>query len=241
LSSQNDIQPAVVDYPILNLSAPSIPARSRLFPLPPIGIGTPYVESLTSYMCRLTVEHSLSFGSFYEYLLVPTLNKAYLASPSHLGPASTLVGSFRNRMKNINGIGKLAQELIGMLEGLTLRNDLRHLCLTALSNAIPHWKLLRTFQAWCPACYEEMLQTQQIIYQPIVWTMAAVDICARHCRPLVAHCPYCHRQLLPLNRRAQIGYCAHCGYWLGERLNDRTRGEVLLEEEKICLATICCK
>lgn len=206
-------------YPIIDLSIPYIPERSRLYPISPIGLDTPYIESLTSYLCRLATTHNVSFGSFYELLLIPNLNKAYLTTPAHLSPASTLTGSFRNRMNNINGIGKLSQEWRGILEKLTLRSDLRSLSLTALSNVTPHWKLLRTFQAWCPACYEEMLQAKQTIYQPLLWAISVVDICTRHYRPLVDRCSNCHRQLLPLTRQVQLGYCSRCGYWLGERFD----------------------
>lgn len=36
-----------------DLSRPKIPPRSRLYHLEPVGVGTPYVESLTGYMARL--------------------------------------------------------------------------------------------------------------------------------------------------------------------------------------------
>ena len=222
----------VLIYPLLDLTVPHIPQRSRLYPVSPVGIGTPYAESLTSYISRLAIIHNNSFGSFYELLLVPSLSKAYLTTPSHLSPASTLNGSFRNRMKNINGIGRVAREWSEMLEELTQRNDLHSISLIALSNVMPHWELLRTFQAWCPMCYEEMLQANQTIYQPLIWTMKAVNICVRHHRPLVDRCSHCHRQLLPLARRIQIGYCSRCGYWLGEHPGEGNTADSLAEEER---------
>jgi hypothetical protein len=203
-------------YSTLDLTIPCIPQRSCLYSIPPVGAGTPYVECLTSYLCRLAATHSVSFGSLYERLLIPSLKKAYLTTPLHLSPASTLTGSFRNRMKNINGVGKLSKEWTATVESLTLRHDIRSMSLTALSTVIPHWELLRPFQAWCPACYEQMLHTEHTIYQPLLWTFNAVDICPRHVRSLIEHCPYCHRLLLPLTRRAQLGYCSRCGHWLGE-------------------------
>ena len=35
-------------YELWDLTRPAIPPRSRLYHLEPVGIGTPYVESLTS-------------------------------------------------------------------------------------------------------------------------------------------------------------------------------------------------
>ncbi len=37
-----------------------IPNRSRLYFLEPIGVGTPYTESLSSYLCRLAQEHCVT-------------------------------------------------------------------------------------------------------------------------------------------------------------------------------------
>ena len=37
-----------------------IPQRSRLFFLEPIGVGTPYTESLSSYLTRLAQEHCVT-------------------------------------------------------------------------------------------------------------------------------------------------------------------------------------
>ena len=37
--------------------------RSKLHALGPIGIGTPEVESLLSYLCRLAVSHSVSIAA----------------------------------------------------------------------------------------------------------------------------------------------------------------------------------
>lgn len=220
-------------YPVFNNSLPLIPPRSVLYQLKPIGIGTPFVESLTSYTCRLAAAHCLSLGALYEFMLVPSLNKAYLTTPSHLSPASTLNGSFRGRSKNINGTGTLAQEWAEMLETLTLRSDLRFLTLRVLSGVLPHWKLLRQFQAWCPACYEEMRQNEQVIYQPLIWTITEVERCGRHHIRMVNQCPYCHRQLLQITRRLQLGYCSRCGYWLGEQKRNHVSQDNQLTEKSL--------
>jgi hypothetical protein len=220
-------------YPILDLTLPHVSERSRFYPLPAIGIGTPYVESLTSYACRLTAAHSISFGLFYEYLLIPSLNKTYLAAPPQHGSAFTLSGAHINRIKAVNGLGKMAKEWTGLLETLTLRNDLAFLTLSALSDVIPNWKLLRTFQAWCPSCYEEMIQAKQTLYQPLLWLIAAVNLCSKHRRPLLSRCPYCQRQLYPLSRRVHLGYCPRCGYWLGESHDELNAVNIPLSKEGI--------
>ncbi|GEM_PF-5397605 len=44
---------ALETYESWDLKKLAIPSRSRLYQLEPIGIGTPYVESLTGYISRL--------------------------------------------------------------------------------------------------------------------------------------------------------------------------------------------
>ena len=51
-------------YNSWNITIPAIPARSRLFQLEPRGIGTPYVESLTSYIVRLARSFLLITNNF---------------------------------------------------------------------------------------------------------------------------------------------------------------------------------
>jgi hypothetical protein len=46
-----------------DLTVPPLPPRTRLLPLKPIGIGTPFVEGLTSYILRLAETHALPVGA----------------------------------------------------------------------------------------------------------------------------------------------------------------------------------
>ncbi len=50
-------------YDALDLCQYSIPPSSILYQLPPIEIGTPTVESLTSYLTRLAVSHTVTVGA----------------------------------------------------------------------------------------------------------------------------------------------------------------------------------
>src|SRR5260370_42366230 len=43
---------------------PALPKRSRLYALKPLGIGTPFVESLSGYVARLADAHAVSLGNF---------------------------------------------------------------------------------------------------------------------------------------------------------------------------------
>ena len=52
-----------------DLAPATIPPRSRLHSIVPIGIGTPFVESLTGYMIRLAASHAVRVSDLIEHEL----------------------------------------------------------------------------------------------------------------------------------------------------------------------------
>ncbi|MGK7939447.1 MAG: hypothetical protein AB4062_04700 [Crocosphaera sp.] len=64
-------------YERWDLKKTEIPLRSRLFSLKPIGIGTPYCESLSSYLIRLSELHCLSLSVFISRLISPVNFSSY--------------------------------------------------------------------------------------------------------------------------------------------------------------------
>jgi TniQ len=102
-------------YDALDLSQPSIPPRSILYQLPPIGIGTPTVESLTSYLARLAVSHTVTVGALLEYEVARLIDKKYGAA--NLQSISRLRGA-------VNSIGSMTRDLVCALEQLTMQQNL---------------------------------------------------------------------------------------------------------------------
>ncbi|MEP0785739.1 TniQ family protein [Coleofasciculus sp. FACHB-129] len=52
-----------------------IPQRSRLFSLEPVAVGTPYTESLSSYLNRLAQEHCLTSQKLIMGEIAPLILK----------------------------------------------------------------------------------------------------------------------------------------------------------------------
>ncbi len=67
-------------YEEWDVTIPPLPPRSRLYRLEPIGIGTPYVESLTSYIVRLAEEHHISLKLLVVQEVLPFLDKENLTN-----------------------------------------------------------------------------------------------------------------------------------------------------------------
>src|SRR5438046_7692235 len=54
---------------------PVLPPRSRLYTLKPVGIGTPFVESLSGYIARLADAHAVSVGDLVGRELSPSASE----------------------------------------------------------------------------------------------------------------------------------------------------------------------
>src|SRR5260370_39494092 len=101
---------------------PSIlPPRSRLYAIKPIGIGTPFVESLSGYVARLADAHAVSVGN----LVVRELS-ALVSTPLF---QSSQPDRFPPRFYAINGLGEPAKKWVEALQVGTMRPDLRFLTL----------------------------------------------------------------------------------------------------------------
>jgi DNA-binding XRE family transcriptional regulator len=197
-----------------DLTPLSIPPRSTLYALRPIGMRTPLVESLTSYITRLAEAHSVFSGSLLYKLIVPLVPGYTPSAKQH-----ALFRESGHRSTLLNGTGHPAQYAVSALETLTLRSDLSFLTLLPLGAILPARAkgLMRLTKAWCPLCYEEWRRSRQPVYDPLLWFLQEVTFCCRHQFPLNTRCPYqdCARVLPAVGWRARAGYCSYCQRWLG--------------------------
>ncbi|MEL6457330.1 MAG: helix-turn-helix domain-containing protein [Cyanobacteria bacterium J06621_15] len=199
-----------------DLEPPSFLPRSRLFHLLPIGVGTPYVESLTSYVSRLAVAHSVSTGTLLAIEVGPLIKTNYSAN------RKSIVAIYgQESVRALNGIRLGALQLVRALETLTLRTDLQFLTMLPWTEVFPALGLLKHEQAWCPLCLEEWLENRKVIYLPLLWALNVVKVCPYHHQPLQSQCPHCHAQFLPLWRSSRPGYCLKCSGWLGSSKDAR--------------------
>ena len=128
------------------LSEPVQPRPSLLYALTPCGLGTPYVESLASYVTRLAEAHVVSV-----WRLILQIRSA--SRPDGI-PRSSLKYAYP-----INGLGKDSEVLLRNLEGATGRSDLHLLTLSALDGCISHPSIFRTKEAWCSVWLEDWRAT----------------------------------------------------------------------------------
>ncbi len=207
-------------YQCWDLRSLIVPPRTHLVPLEPIGVGTAYIESLTSYTCRLEQVHSITVGKLFNHEIGPTINRLYMVSEHRGTNGNFCENYFTNRGQ---------EDLVRALQALTLRQDLRFLTYLTWKEVFSDIGLLRRTRAWCPPCFAEWLCEGREIYEPLLWRLHAVAVCPLHRRDLQITCPNCRRHLRLIESHSRAGYCQHCDAWLGktgtEMIEERQRAE----------------
>lgn len=211
----------------------TLPARSRLSYLEPVGVGTGFVESLTSYSARLAAVHNVTHASLFGYEISPLIDRKHLRnSESKLGRGALLAASFRTLVRAVNGTGVTAKDYTSALEQLTGRNNLCCLTLTIWANVIPHRNLLKPYKAWCPSCYEEFKHKGMPVFDPLLWSLSVITTCTKHHLRLRSRCPRCDQTIPHLDSHSRPGFCSKCNCWLGRSLlgYDQAADDIIGEE-----------
>ncbi len=166
---------------------------------------------MTSYIARLAEAHCIFPGVLMRKVLVPFAESSF---GDKGGPATMHIGDGESTGA-FNSTQQTAMNAVILLENLTRRRGLRAQTMLPWAEVFPLFGLVRTDRAWCPCCLAELRTASRIIYEPLLWTVQAVKICARHGCRLETHCPKCTRTSRWLTWRSRPGYCAHCHQWLG--------------------------
>lgn len=184
---------------------PSIPARSPLYQLVPVGMGTSHVESLTSFIARLAEVHCLLPKTLITEIIAPHIQHTFVKRCTSRG-----LGALFERARTINGSGSIAKDFIRAIETLTCHQNLQFLTLITWSDILGSKGLFRNHKAWCSTCYQEWFTSANIVYEPLLWSLQAIEICSKHHILLSEICPHCHQQLPLLSWRSRLGVCSNC-------------------------------
>ncbi|NCT38557.1 hypothetical protein GTW56_21460 [Bacillus sp. EB93] len=190
-----------------------IPERSYLYNIEPLGKGSPYIESLSSYIARMSSLHCVYTGTLITKIVIPAIQTRYLMNIAEKGG-----DGFSIQSNCVNGVGDLANDFIRVMENLTKRNDLSDTTLFKFHYILPKLGLIKKKRAWCPLCLEKM-NLQNEVYEPLIWNFSLFKICPEHNIFLVELCPKCESRLNLISRKSMPGYCSRCLNWLGEEKN----------------------
>src|SRR5699024_8991156 len=184
--------------------------RTDLYNVDPIGIGTSYVESLSSYISRIAEIHNLAVSPLLSKVIAPMLNINYLKE-------QLTQGIIKDTSHFVNENSPVTIEYCNTLEILTGRHDLRSLTMLNWQGVFSK-KLFSRYRKWCPICLNKMKSNSKIIYEPLIWYISDIKKCEVHEVVLQDQCPNCNRNLPYLHKELMVGYCQYCGSWLGDEL-----------------------
>src|SRR5260221_10195446 len=140
-----------IESSINDPSGHDILPRSRLYHLAPLGVGTPLIECLTSYINRLAWTYRVSPHLLLAQEVIPHLSKSYYFQSSF-----NQVSAFCHvQAMHINGTSEAAIDWAETLGRLTVRSDLQNLTVAHWASGLTHRSLLRKVPAWCSECYHE--------------------------------------------------------------------------------------
>jgi AraC-like DNA-binding protein len=174
------------------------------------------VESLCSYVVRLADAHAVSVGDLVGRELSASGEKPLVKLGRFMQQHRAGSHGFHARANAINGFGEAPRMWIDTIERATFQNRLRFLTLLPFRGLFSRQGVPRGARAWCPACYEEQREHGEVIYDPLLWTVALVTACPHHLARLADECPHCRRKSLPLAVYSRPGHCSHCQEWLGK-------------------------
>jgi len=210
-----------------DLQKPAIPPRSRLYSLEPIGVGTLYTESLSSYLCRLAQEHCVTPQKLIVGEIAPEMVGKEYKSTSISNNVSTLFSN-SDAKPAINGMREKTISLVQALKALTQRKDISFSSLLTWKGVINERELFRQYRAWCPQCNEQWRREKKVIYEPLLWSFREVNICLHHNCMLIDECPFCSSRLPVIANSLKLGFCSRCKDWLGSQQDE---SQVLTDDE----------
>lgn len=197
-----------ITYDDLDFDKVSISPRSILYNLEPIGLGTPYVESLTSYISRLAECHNLKVTTLVSKTFTLLVKNDYLKK-------AFMRGCLGTNIQYINGNSPISLEFVSVLEELTSRKDLIYLTMNLWSGLFSNYTI-GNFRKWCPLCLDELKNKDHEIYEPLIWYIKDIHTCKRHQVRLENKCPNCKKKLQFLHKNSIVGHCQYCLTWLGQ-------------------------
>jgi AraC-like DNA-binding protein/ribosomal protein S27E len=172
---------------------------SQLYHLAPIGLGTPFVESLSSYILRLAEAHHVLPNRLAWFVRDSVNEKSHFQS-------LTLQNAYA-----LNSNSGLAQRWVSALEALTLRRGLASLTMLPWVDLFAPTGLMHRRLAWCSDCFREWREAGTPLSIPLLWLVSAVSVCPRHHKQLETQCPVCGHKQPVFSGTCWLGYCIHCG------------------------------
>lgn len=195
--------------------------------MPPLGLSTSEVESLTSYFCRLANSHACTTNDLSKFIIERIEPGRW---ETHQGTSGK--SRFVWYQRSISGLGDSALSWAGMLSALTGVTTLRQLTLLPLQGCVASKGLMATQARWCPHCLAEDQRDGRQPYFRLAWDIGMNRICSQHHAELVARCPHCSASNIRHTANFVVpGWCTACGSFLGSPVPEGPTAPLTAEQE----------
>ena len=177
------------------------PETAKFFPMQLQGAGTPHVEAVTSYVCRLIALHGITLRLFA--ITVKRLS------------GDSLFTKLRGRFSStgtLNGAGAAAEHVVTVLSLMT-DIDVATGTMLQLRPYLPPRRgtVIRSERCWCSLCYQEDIDKGRPIHDRLIWYIRGVEFCAIHGIRLESRCGQCGQTQEFIPKSVVLGQCYSCG------------------------------
>lgn len=204
---------------VLPVNEELLNTRSMLNPVAPIDVGTPEVESMVSYFCRLAMSHCISTTELHR--IVDRTMQWQLSE------------KYDWCQVGLSGMSDAAERMADALSKLTGIGNLDSLTLLSWRDVIAQSSPKPTSSRWCPQCLSEDRETGRTYFR-LAWDVGTVTACTKHKIRLSHACPDCGgTNTRHSSAFVMPGWCTACGIFLGssEQSTPATPAEVWIASQ----------
>jgi hypothetical protein len=180
-------------------------SRTFLYPVELLGSGTAEVESLSSYLCRLSAVHQVPIGVMLRLTFDWRNESTGSSEPSPYLARNP--GTLAHYVRPT----ETTRSVLGILTLATGEVNLRCGTFMALEAALD--RCMRTFHnsiRWCSACMAEFEREGVEPYFKLVWSLTSIDRCPKHGVALTDKCPHCDAKQCGFGIRSSCTKCTRC-------------------------------
>lgn len=164
------------------------------------GLGTPEVESLTSYIRRLAAAHAVPTQRLFDRLVRHEAGSVNEAS---------------KRTAELSGQGPHTRAIVAVLVELTGQAELARTTFLDRYEGLTFKRDFREYRAWCPVCLEADRELPGGAYDRLLWSLRDYKVCTSHDVELESFCEQCRKPHRPLAVGSEPAHCP-CGQTLSE-------------------------
>ena len=151
------------------------PPRAKIRGVPPIGVGTGWVEAASGILVRTAAENRVSVRRLLERVLAEAVG-----DPNRLGESAEDIAALgrdlsRRPAASVNGGWGTARSLVRILGAATLQADLEQTTTIPWSERLQRRGLLHEYRAFCPACLHDWMVSGQEPCEPLRWQYQALE------------------------------------------------------------------